>query len=76
MVYTNNKGEKQTILVFNFKSPGVALAMYNTDESIEAFAHSSFQVIMIYLFHIFVLKYVPKILDFHWRVVIEGTSKF
>lgn len=44
MVYTNNKGEKQTILVFNFKSPGVALAMYNTDESIEAFAHSSFQV--------------------------------
>ncbi|CAH1402808.1 unnamed protein product [Nezara viridula] len=44
MVYTNNKGEKQTILVFNYKSPGIALAMYNTDESIEAFAHSSFQV--------------------------------
>lgn len=29
--------------VFNFKSPGVALSMYNTDESIEGFAQSSFE---------------------------------
>ena len=30
--------------VFNFKGDGVALAMYNTDESIYGFAHSSFQM--------------------------------
>jgi len=29
--------------VFDFKGPGVAMTMYNTDESIIGFAHSSFQ---------------------------------
>jgi isocitrate dehydrogenase len=29
--------------VFNFKNPGVLMGMYNTDESIRGFAHSSFQ---------------------------------
>ncbi|XP_003691857.3 isocitrate dehydrogenase [NADP] cytoplasmic [Apis florea] len=29
--------------VHNFKGPGIAQAQYNTDESIRAFAHSSFQ---------------------------------
>jgi isocitrate dehydrogenase len=28
--------------VYNFKGDGVALAMYNTDESIRGFAHSCF----------------------------------
>lgn len=44
LVFTNAAGEKQSFTIFNFKGPGVALAMYNTDESIESFAHSSFQV--------------------------------
>lgn len=44
LVYTTSEGKVQTFKVFDFKSPGVALAMYNTAESIEAFAHSSFQV--------------------------------
>jgi len=34
---------KQEVEVFNFKGPGVALGMYNTDESIIGFAHSCFQ---------------------------------
>lgn len=34
---------KQEIEVFNFKAPGVAMGMYNTDESITGFAHSCFQ---------------------------------
>ena len=34
---------KQEFTVFNFKGPGVALGMYNTDESIIGFAHSCFQ---------------------------------
>jgi len=38
-----NGGEKQTWKVFDFKGNGVGMAMYNTDESIEGFAHSCFQ---------------------------------
>ncbi len=37
-------GEKQSFEVFNFKGDGVALAMYNTDESIRGFARSCFNV--------------------------------
>lgn len=44
LVFTGANGKVEKHTVFNFKSPGVALAMYNTDESIQAFAHSSFQV--------------------------------
>ena len=35
-------GETQSFEVFNFKGDGVALAMYNTDESIRGFAHACF----------------------------------
>jgi isocitrate dehydrogenase len=35
-------GETQSFEVFNFKGDGVALTMYNTDESIRGFAHSCF----------------------------------
>lgn len=34
----------QSFEVFNFKSDGVALTMYNTDESIRGFAHSCFNM--------------------------------
>jgi len=44
IIYTpTNGGPKQTYKVFEFKGPGVGLGMYNTDESISAFAHSCFQ---------------------------------
>jgi isocitrate dehydrogenase len=35
--------EGKTIEVYKYKGPGVGLAMYNTDESVTAFAHSCFQ---------------------------------
>jgi isocitrate dehydrogenase len=35
-------GAAQSFEVFNFKGDGVALTMYNTDESIKGFAHSCF----------------------------------
>ncbi len=41
------EGEDGTVIeheVYNFKSDGVAMAMYNTDESIRGFARSCFQV--------------------------------
>src|SRR4026209_1755700 len=37
-------GEPQTFEVFNFKGDGVALTMYNTDESIMGFARSCFNM--------------------------------
>ncbi len=37
-------GEKQSYEVYNFKGDGVALAMYNTDDSIRGFAQSCFNV--------------------------------
>jgi isocitrate dehydrogenase len=44
IVYTpKNGGEKKVYKVFDFPGGGVGLGMYNTDESIEAFAHASFQ---------------------------------
>lgn len=44
LVYTPEDGsEKVTLEVFNFKSSGIMLSMYNTDESIEGFAHASFK---------------------------------
>lgn len=55
MVYTPEGGQAQRMKVFDFKNGGgVTMAMYNTDESIRSFAHSSFQVqsesITCYLF--------------------------
>lgn len=44
MTFTPENGEPQTWEVFDFKDDGVAMSMYNTDESIEGFAHSSFQM--------------------------------
>ncbi|CAL7940914.1 unnamed protein product [Xylocopa violacea] len=41
--WTGDNGEKIKHTVHNFKGPGIAQAQYNTDESIRAFAHSSFQ---------------------------------
>lgn len=44
MSFTNEAGETQEWEVFEFKGDGVAMSMYNTDESIYGFAQSSFQV--------------------------------
>ncbi|OAD54825.1 Isocitrate dehydrogenase [NADP] cytoplasmic [Eufriesea mexicana] len=43
IIWTGDNGEKIQHMVHNFKSSGIAQAQYNTDESIYAFAHSSFQ---------------------------------
>lgn len=38
------RGEKINRTVYEYKGPGVALSMYNTEESIRGFAHSSFKM--------------------------------
>lgn len=45
LVYTGEDGTVSKQVLYDFKGPGVALGMYNTDESIRSFAHSSFQVL-------------------------------
>ncbi|MCB9093525.1 MAG: isocitrate dehydrogenase (NADP(+)) [Halobacteriovoraceae bacterium] len=42
MTFTPENGEEKTWEVYNFKGPGVGMSMYNTDESIEGFAHACF----------------------------------
>jgi isocitrate dehydrogenase len=44
MTFTNEAGEVKEWEVYNFEGDGVAMSMYNTDESIYGFARSSFQV--------------------------------
>lgn len=45
LVFTpKSGGAKTTINIYDYKSPGVGLAMYNTDDSIRAFAEASFQM--------------------------------
>jgi len=45
LVFTPKDGSAPTTLdVYDFKGKGVAMSMYNTDESITGFAHSSFKM--------------------------------
>ncbi|XP_056645986.1 isocitrate dehydrogenase [NADP], mitochondrial-like [Diorhabda sublineata] len=44
LVYTTDDGAEKRFNVFKYKTPGIALGMYNTDQSIRDFAHSSFQL--------------------------------
>jgi isocitrate dehydrogenase len=46
LTFEGANGEKIQKEVYNFKGDGVALAMYNTDESIRGFAHSCFNMAM------------------------------
>ncbi|SHG15115.1 isocitrate dehydrogenase (NADP) [Flavobacterium segetis] len=44
MTFVPEEGETQTWDVYDYQGDGVAMSMYNTDESIYGFAHSSFQM--------------------------------
>ena len=44
MTFTPDEGEPTTWEVYQFKGDGVAMSMYNTEESIEGFAHSCFRL--------------------------------
>lgn len=44
LVFTPSGGESERIQVYKFEGRGVAQAQYNTDESIEGFAHASFKL--------------------------------
>ncbi|XP_012266064.1 isocitrate dehydrogenase [NADP] cytoplasmic [Athalia rosae] len=43
ITWTGESGDKIQHTVYQFKGAGIAQAQFNTDESIQAFAHSSFQ---------------------------------
>lgn len=42
--FTPENGDPQTHVVYDYQGDGVAMGMYNTDESIYGFAHSCFKV--------------------------------
>lgn len=44
MTFTDTNGLTQSWEVYDFKGDGVALCMYNTDDSIKGFAHSCFNL--------------------------------
>ena len=44
ITFTPEGGEPQTQTIYQYEGDGVAMGMYNTDESIYGFAHSCFQV--------------------------------
>lgn len=44
IVFKGEDGKNEETEVFKFKNGGVFMGMYNTDDSITSFAHSSFQV--------------------------------
>jgi len=45
LTFTPADGSKATEMnVYDFKGKGVAMSMYNTDESIQGFAHASFKM--------------------------------
>lgn len=44
MTFTNEDGIETSWSVYDFKGDGVAMCMYNTDESIKGFAHSCFNM--------------------------------
>jgi len=47
MSFTDEAGKTQEWEVYNFKGDGVALCMYNTDESIRGFAESCFNMALV-----------------------------
>lgn len=47
MTFKGVSGQEQTWKVYDYKSPGVGLAMYNTDESIYGFAKSCFEMAIL-----------------------------
>lgn len=47
ITYTPEEGEEQSFEVYDFKGDGVAMAMYNTDESIRGFARSCMNVALM-----------------------------
>lgn len=48
LVYTpRNGGKPETVQVYDFNGGGVAMAQYNTDDSIRGFAHASFKMALM-----------------------------
>ncbi len=47
LIFESQTGERETYEVFDFQGDGVALSMYNTDESIYGFARSCFKMALL-----------------------------
>lgn len=45
--FVDTTGKIEKYELFEYKNSGIAMGMYNTDDSIAAFAHSSFQMALL-----------------------------
>ena len=70
MSFTNEKGETKSWKVFDFDGNGVAMAMYNTDESIYGFARSSFQMALTKNYPLY-LSTILKAYDGRFKDIFE-----
>ncbi|KAG1667249.1 Isocitrate dehydrogenase [NADP] cytoplasmic [Nymphon striatum] len=60
LTFTPASGEVQKFHVFDFQAGGVAMGMYNTDESISDFARSSFQYALKKNYPLYLREYKTK----------------
>lgn len=75
MVYTDAKGNKTVYPVFDFKgNGGVAMSMYNTNESITNFAHACFKYALMRKYPMFVStkNTILKRYDGQFKDIFEG----
>ncbi|KXN66349.1 isocitrate dehydrogenase NADP-dependent, partial [Conidiobolus coronatus NRRL 28638] len=73
---------KQDLNIYDFKGPGVALAMYNLDQSIEGFAHSCFQLALLKNYPMYLStkntilkKYDGRFMDIFQRIYDQDYKK-
>ncbi len=75
MIYESNEGEIQEIEVFDFKDKdGIALTMFNTDESIKKFAHACFKYALERKFPLYLTtkNTILKIYDGKFKNIFES----
>lgn len=73
LLFEDNDGQKQEILIKEFKGKGVAMGVYNTDESIKAFAQSCFKYAleMNYPLYLTTKNTVLKLYDGRFKQIFE-----
>ena len=69
MTFTpENGGAPETRTVYDYKGPGVGLAMYNTDESIIGFAHSSFKMALTKKLPLYFVNQKHYFEEIRWKI--------
>ena len=71
ITYKPENGEAETHEIYDFQGDGVALGMYNTDESIRGFAHSCFNVALNKMASLSIQKILFKQYDGRFKDIFQ-----